>query len=310
MFRTLVVPLDGSDLAEQAIPYAVKLAQNGRGGLILARAALGPPPVRLDGADWEQEQSDAVEAAERYLADVAGTLDSDVQVSTQVGYGHAASQIISIAADSGADAIVMATHGRTGLAHLLYGSVAEAILADSHVPVFLVRAQAGEARQSPFEPKTARLLVPLDGSPFAEAALQTAVDFLDATGELVLLRVAEEPDHVERDQNGRVLAYLDQQEEARTREARDYLVQVARKVADQHPQIRMRLDVRIGGPVTGIGVAALANQSDLIVMATRGRTGVRRAIVGSVAGAVLCAGHTPVLLVHPQVQSSVPIGAP
>ena len=96
-----------------------------------------------------------------------------------------------------------------GLAHLLFGSVAEAILADSHVPVFLVRAQAGEARQSPFEPKTARLLVPLDGSPFAEAALQTAVDFLDATGELVLLSVVEEPDHVQFDQNGRVLAYLD-----------------------------------------------------------------------------------------------------
>ena len=70
----------------------------------------------------------------------------------------------------------------------------------------------------------------------------------------------------------------------------------------------MRLDVRIGAPDAGIGMAALANQSDLIVMATHGRTGVRRAIVGSVAGAVLRAAHTPVVLVHPEVGAAVPIG--
>ena len=299
MFRTLVVPLDGSELAERALPYAVRLASAGNGQVILVRVALAPPPARIDGAYWEQEQTEAVDDAEAYLATVADKVASRVPVKTSTPYGHAARKILEAIEALEADGVVMATHGRRGLAHLLYGSVAEAVLAESPVPVFLVHAQPGEAAPPPFDPSTARAVVPLDGSAFAEAALDTAADLIGTTGELVLVTVVEPPDRVERDENGRVLAYLDQQEEARTREARGYLSRLAAELVQRYPGVRISPDVRIGEPAPGIAMAAIDRTADVVVMATHGRTGFRRAVLGSVAGAVLRTGSTPVLLVGP-----------
>jgi nucleotide-binding universal stress UspA family protein len=307
MFRTLVVPLDGSELAERALPYAVQLAASGKGQLVLLRVALAPPPARLDGADWEQQQTDAVQEAEAYLTLIAQRVPAAVPVNTSVPYGRAVPQILATVEQLGADGIVMATHGRTGMAHLLYGSVAEALQANSPVPVFLVFARPGEAPAPPFNPLTARAIVPLDGSAYAESALQTAADLIGPTGELVLVCVVEPPDQVVRDDFGRVVAYLDQQEEARTREARDYLARLAGQLGIQYPGIAVTLDIRIGEPASGIVIAAVDRAADLVVMATHGRTGFRRAVMGSVAGAVLRTGSTPVVLVGPH-ESHRPAG--
>ena len=102
------------------------------------------------------------------------------------------------------------------------------------------------------------------------------------------------------DDTGRhVLAYLDQQEEALTRQARDFLTEVAEPLRKGPTPIDVQIDVRIGDPASGIALAALDTQADLIVMATHGRTGVQRAMLGSVAGAVLRTACTPVVLVRP-----------
>jgi len=278
----------------------------GAGQVILVRVALAPPPARIVGVDWEQQQIDAIKEAETYLADVAAKLGTRVAVKTNAPYGHAVREILDTVEAVGADAVVMATHGRTGLAHLVYGSVAEAVLAESPVPVFLVHAMPGEAPAPPFNPSSARALVPLDGLAFAEAALHTAANLVGPAGELVLACVVEPPDHVARDQNGRVLAYLDQQEEAVTREARDYLAQVATGLAQSYPWLRVSTTVRIGEAASGIVTAAVDRDADVVVMASHGRTGVLRAVIGSVAGAVLRKGSTPVLLVGPH-ESHQPI---
>ena len=141
--------------------------------------------------------------------------------------------------------------------------------------------------------------------------MRTAVEALGPWGEITLVSVVAEPDHVERDENGRVLAYLDQQEEARTREARDYLNGIARELRGQTLPIRVNVDVRVGEPADGVTIAAVDAGADLIVMATHGRTGIRRAMVGSVAGAVLKRTGAPVLLVHPQTaaRQSATVGA-
>ena len=300
MFRTVVVPLDGSELAERALPYAVKLAATTNGEVVLARVALAPPPSRLDGADWEEQQQDAVGEAEAYLARVAENINAPVTVKTCVPYGRAAHELLDVVRYYAADAVVMAARGRTGLAHLLYGSVAEALLAESPIPVFVVHARPGEAQAAPFNLSDARVMVPLDGSTFAEVAVDAAADLLGSKGELVLVSVVEPPDHVERDEHGRVLAYLDQQEEARTREAREYLARVANTLTRKQPGLRVQTDVRLGEPHRGIVMAAVDRGADLVVMATHGRTGLRRAVVGSVAGSVLHAIPTPVLLVGPR----------
>jgi nucleotide-binding universal stress UspA family protein len=284
VFNTLLVPLDGSELAERALPYAVRLAAERGGRLVLTRAALAPPP---SGLDWERQQMEVMEEARAYLSVVAEKLATRVPVTTAPVYGHAPDAIIAAVEQFSPDSIVMATHGRTGLAHLLHGSVAEAVLTRSPVPVFVVFARPGEAAAPPFASASARILVPLDGSEFAETALPVALEIVGAAGELVLSTVAPAPDHVELDDYGHVRAYLDQQETAVRREALEYLRGVEAQLKQRRPELHFALDVRIGDPAPGIAMAEIACAADLVVMATHGRTGLRRAVLGSVAGAVL-----------------------
>jgi nucleotide-binding universal stress UspA family protein len=301
VFNTLLVPLDGSELAERALPYAVRLAAERGGRLVLTRAALAPPP---SGLDWERQQMAVMEEATAYLSAVAEKVATRVPVTTAPVYGHAADAIVETVEQFSADSVVMATHGRTGLGHLLHGSVAEAVLRRSPVPVFVVFARLGEAAAPPFASASARVLVPLDGSEFAEAALPAALEIVGAAGELVLSTIAPGPDHVERDEHGRVVAYLDQQVPAVEREARDYLKTVEAQLKRQRPELRVTLDVRMGDPAPAIAMAEIDCGADLVVMATHGRTGLRRAVLGSVAGAVLTAGSVPVLLVSPAASAA------
>jgi nucleotide-binding universal stress UspA family protein len=302
MFRTLVVPLDGSELSERALPYAVNLAAATHAEVILVRVALGAAPVTLDGADWERPQIEAVAEAEAYLSRIAQTLGAQVTVKTNVAYGRAEPELLEIIRQSAADAVVMATHGRTGLSHLLYGSVAEALLAESPVPVLLVQATTGQPPLVPFDPNTGRVVVPLDGSTFAETAIEAATHLVGPGGALVLVCVVEPPEDVERQETGRAIAYLDQQEEAATREAREYLSALSSQLKLRHPWIEVSQDVRLGNAVDGIRMAAADANAHIIVMATHGRTGITRARLGSVAGSVLRTGPLPVLLVGPVLQ--------
>jgi nucleotide-binding universal stress UspA family protein len=116
---------------------------------------------------------------------------------------------------------------------------------------------------------------------FSESALSTAVDFLGLAGELVLTRV------------------VDRQEESPTSEAREYLEGVAQRLRETYPGIHVSTEVRHGEPAGSLALAAIERGADLVVMATHGRTGVRRSIMGSVAGGVLRIGGTPLLLVGP-----------
>jgi nucleotide-binding universal stress UspA family protein len=302
MFRTLVVPLDGSQLAERALPYAIKVAQATRGRLVLMRAATVAAPGSLDGAEWESDQASAVAEALEYLRDICDSISGQVAaVEIAAAYGPASDSIVETVNDYDADGVVMATHGRTGVAHLLFGSVTEAILARSSVPVFAVCARPGEASPPSFSPATARILVPQDGSANDGPAVQAALNLLGPRGELILVSVAAPPNHIQTDETGRrVLAYLDQQEEARTREARAYLTEVAEGLRGLVSPAEVKVDIRIGDPASGIAMAAIDSAADLIVMATHGRTGVTRAVLGSVAGVVLRTATVPVVLVHPQ----------
>ena len=143
------------------------------------------------------------------------------------------------------------------------------------------------------------ILVPLDGSTFSESALPFAVELLDASGELVLVSVAAPPDHVEFDDNGRPRAFLDQQEEALKRDAFDYLRRIVAQLTQTDPDLNVTMDIRVGEPAPGIVMAEVDRGADLVVMSTHGRTGFRRAVMGSVAGEVLRTGRAPVMLVGP-----------
>jgi nucleotide-binding universal stress UspA family protein len=149
----ILVPLDGSALAESAIPKAMDLARGGS-TLMLLRAA---EAHTLPGVDPTEAQVEVVREAEEYLANVAARLKEQGadSVETSVWYGPAASAIVDAARLRKADLIVMSTHGRSGLGRLILGSVAESVLRGTTAPILLLRVPgapveapwgAGEAR--------------------------------------------------------------------------------------------------------------------------------------------------------------------
>ena len=136
-FKKILVPLDGSMLAEHAIGTAAELAAGGA-TVMLVRAAEAPG---LPGVDPTNMQADVVREAEEYLARVAARLERNgINVQTSVWYGPPVSAIVEAAQLRGADLIVMSTHGRSGLGRLILGSVAEAVLRSTTTPILLVRA--------------------------------------------------------------------------------------------------------------------------------------------------------------------------
>jgi nucleotide-binding universal stress UspA family protein len=262
---------------------------------------MAPPPRSLDGSDWESDQAQAIAEAERYLSDMAQSLSGQVSgVESVVPYGRTAAQILATASRYQADGVVMATHGRTGFSHLLYGSVTEAVLASSQLPVFVVYARPGEQPPPPFSPSRARVLVPQNFSAYDASALQAALHIVGTRGELILVTVVPPAERVKRDELGHVLAYVDQQDEIARQQARDCLNEIAAALRKGPQPMSVKVDVRVGDPASGIAMTAIEEDADLIVMATHGRTGLPRAVLGSVAGAVLRTAPTPVLLVHPQ----------
>lgn len=285
MLRTILVPLDGSRLAERALEYATAIAVPTGARLILMRAVA---------------ETEARHAAERYLKDTAFGLREqgfDCDVATPVG--SAADWIVAEAESREVDLVTMSTHGRTGPGRWLFGSIAESVVASSLAPVLLERAWQ-PIRRAPLLSERPTLLVPLDGSRFAESALQPACRLAhDLGGELVLLRVEARATDVLRDDSGRTVAYVDQQDERARQVASDDLNRLASAVRLQWPGVPVHTETRLGAPASGIAEAATSTNSALVFMATHGRTGLRRAVMGSVAGQVLEHGTTPLVLIRP-----------
>jgi nucleotide-binding universal stress UspA family protein len=134
----ILVPLDGSTLAEMAIPKAVDLARGSAGASVLFLRAAEAPRLTTDQIE---AQVNVVREAEQYLETVAARVKADGfdQFTTSVWYGPPAPVIVEAAQVTKADLIVMSTHGRSGLGRLLIGSVAESVLRGTHTPILLLR---------------------------------------------------------------------------------------------------------------------------------------------------------------------------
>ena len=137
---TILVPVDGSALAEAALPKALELAEASGARILLLRAAQAPV---LPGVDPTEAQARVVREAEDYVARLQERLTSRgaVKVETSVWYGPAAYAIVEAARVHRVDEIVMTTHGRSGLGRLLLGSVAESVLRGTTTPILLLRAE-------------------------------------------------------------------------------------------------------------------------------------------------------------------------
>ena len=137
--RKIIVPLDGSALAETAIPTAVELARDQGATLVLLRATEVP---WLHSDDIVDAQIHVVQEAEQYMDVLADRLSTEgvEHVETSVWYGAPAASIVDAVQAQGADLIVMSSHGRTGIGRLILGSVAESVLRGTTTPILLLRA--------------------------------------------------------------------------------------------------------------------------------------------------------------------------
>jgi nucleotide-binding universal stress UspA family protein len=257
----------------------------------------------VPGTDARDAQAHVIAAAEQYLAGVAEKLRTrGFTVETATPYGEsAAAWIIKEAAMRHADLIAMTTHGRSGPGRWLFGSVAERVVASSPVPVMVDRGWLPQHRELLLA-NTPRILVALDGSEFAETALGVAAGLADDTGgELILFQVGMYPEATFPNDYAGLSEIRGHQKLVRLRRSAmlDYLNSVADRLADLAPSVTARVEERIGQPVDEIVNAARTFDAALVVMATHGRTGLPRAVMGSVGGAVLESGTTPLVLVNP-----------
>jgi nucleotide-binding universal stress UspA family protein len=147
MYKRVLVALDGSPVAETIIPFILDIAGPLDLEVILLRVLQPLPPVVVDGAAYVPVEDPVAERidAQEYLAPVAIELrNKGVRATTEVRSGDPAQEIVAAAREAGADLIAMSTHGRGGLGRLIFGSVAEAVLREAEIPVFLLRTTEAE----------------------------------------------------------------------------------------------------------------------------------------------------------------------
>jgi nucleotide-binding universal stress UspA family protein len=307
--KTIIVPLDGSALAERVLPRACLLATalGARVRLVHildmashskaygALAADKEPGWRLWPA-WEMLR----DRAEGYLDTQASRLrGAGLRVEIEALFGAPAEAIIEAASGRHDTLIAMATHGYGGFRRWALGSVADQVVHASHVPVLLVRGEnsADAAAKLPAAPNAIqRILVPLDGSDFARQALPLALDLaVGARAEVVALQslAPSIEEYI-----GTAPPLIDLRAELRAEVSRAYAARDGRLCPEQAP---VTPAVAVGGAAEAIVEEADRHHVDLIVMTTHGYRGLKRWMSGSVAEKVLRATTVPLLLVRAQV---------
>ena len=294
LYDKILVPLDGSMLAEQVLPHLQRLATPTDTTFVLVNVINSANYVATHSRYLPPDYFTRLRAsAEAYLAEQQRPLEeAGFRVEAYVGDGDAAGSVLQIATATHADLIAMTTHGHSGFVRWALGSVAERIISETTLPIFLVR----ETTALPSN-KLHRILVPLDGSALAEQALPTASALAKATGaELLLLQVIQPLD----DRNQDIL-FKDAAEaqaafaEWRTN-AEAYLHGKGQPFQDEGVTCLSKAE--LGDVAPTIIDTATNERIDLLVMSTHGRSGLGRWVYGSVANKVLRGVTCPLLLIH------------
>src|SRR5215208_318458 len=285
MFRSIVVPVDGSELAEGAIPYAIALAKQTQSTVrfVLVHPEQYPPLL------IEPARVYLSELTERYRARLGASLSSIVLT------GPVAPRLVQHVRDIGADVVVMTTHGRSGLERVWLGSVTDEVIRTIDVPVVVLRPKA-DGTFPAFEMR--EILVPLDGSPLAETAVGPAAvlaKLWDAEMSLVQMvypvLFSSDP----------VLPFAGGHDEELTSRQRETAADYVRDLSGslRAHGIRSSGMAVVGPRPVAQSLIDLANPArvSLVVMATHGRGGLRRLVLGSVTDKVVRGAKVPILVV-------------
>jgi len=315
MYREVVVPLDGSELAEEVLPHVAEMIR-GRDSQVYLLSVTpmmrGVASSIVDSHPNAGERQRVEQELKKYLRKVGRRLEPvAAEVEVAVRFGRPADEVLAFADNVGADLIAMTTHGRSGIRAWIFGSVADRIMRGATCPVLLVRAGQAQLRTT-----YQRILVPLDGSELAEQILPYVKAFIRSPQSLGLVsdrvpgRGATRIFLISVLTTGlgdRTVALLTsyppglQLSTTALRyaevEMQRYLRSVAAVLRD-HGAI-VHVEVRQGAPADEILDYAAEVEADLISMTTHGLSGLSRWVYGNVAGKVLQGSYSPVLLVRP-----------
>lgn len=313
MYRSILVPLDGSPTGEQVLPFAVHIARRSGATLYLAHVYVPytPDPIYIDGTAVidDRLQSLGREQAETYVSRVRAQLvgETAIPVAASVldtpggagGAGAVAQALAERAAVTRADLVLMATHGRSGPARFWLGSVADTLIRLVSAPLLLMRRPSSTVEPRAIPP-VRHILIPLDGSPLAEQVLGHALALGKLAGARYTLLHAVNP-HIFVRYSPIADAAGDGPEAVlqRRRAAERYLDTLAEQLRGAGHRVNTQVVVS-SEPAAAILDRADDSDIDLVAIATRGRSGLVRLLIGSVADKVLRGAEVPILVYHPE----------
>ncbi|MDQ2884636.1 MAG: universal stress protein [Chloroflexota bacterium] len=314
MFERILVPLDGSPRAEQALPVAARIARASGGSIHLLQVF--SLMIEYDGGlapvSYVTEQSVDAELTQGtdYLRTVAASLQlSGIQTTIEVVFGLPAQYILAAAATRKVDLIVMCSHGRTGFARWALGSVAHTLAHESTVPTLILReSEPTSLLSSTDNMRPLCALVPLDGSELSEAALAPAAHLVTALAapaqgalhlaQIVTLAPAEE-------------GFVIEINEETLQRTRTYLAQVAERLQTTMKDSKLfitssvELEKDVSSALAHLAEHGSARKEtggidscDLIAISTHGRGGMERWVIGSVTDRLLTSTKLPMLIVR------------
>jgi nucleotide-binding universal stress UspA family protein len=308
MYRRMLVPVDGSELAEVVFTYAKELAGRLDIDIILLHVCRPEERDRLPmHRAYIERAAETVKQQSQSVQEITGLQPGRqaVEVRGDVATGHPAEEILSYADKNSIDLILIATHGRSGVRRWVMGSVADKILRTSKVPVWLVRASIPkEVVYDQWPSRT--ILVPLDGSKIAEGVLPHVESLAKQRGaelvEVILLRVCE-PELITSDYPDASMPlswdeHLKRQTAYCKQLSAQYMAGIEKQLRDAGLKVRSEI-ITGASPADEIISYASKNPFNLIVMATHGHSGITRWAYGSVADRVLHGVSSPIFLVRP-----------
>jgi len=297
IYSKILIPLDGSKVAESALPYAEVLAAKFGADLTL----LGVQGTVVGESVIPASQLETIKTNTLgYLEQQASMLrEKGLKAHAEFRIDDSASGIIDYAHTNSVDQIVIATHGRSGLKRWLLGSTADRVIRGTEKPVLLIRAKESSPDLKE-EDLFHRVTVALDGSEEAENIIPHLERLASRFQmEVILLQVITETTFLEPVANGMSYRYMPVPQEVmdlRKKEALAYLDTIGERLVAHG--IAIKTMVVLGDAGAGVIDTAQQTDSGLVAMTTHGRSGIKRWAYGSVADKVLHSGTRPLLLVR------------
>ena len=306
MYKKILVPLDGSELAEKVLPYVVQMARRFHSEIVLIHV-------------WGKSESPSFLMSKAYIEHVAETVKRRLQeiaqkdqfskgnipvvIKSEVIAGDVASSILKYAEESKIDLIIMSKHGHSGIGHWLMGSIAHKVFSVSRVPVLIIHpvnidniVQSGWPRN---------VLVPLDGSKMSETVLSDVEDLLNKGqfgGEVTLVKVCEPPDLV-ADYPAAImqLSWEEHVKLAKSAAKEASLVYLGEKQKQLETKgIKVNIDVVLGeNAIPAITRYIREHPFDLVAMTTHGHSRISVWPYGHVADRIIQVNIKPLLLIRP-----------